>query len=125
MIELPDFDRAFEYENSFYLSCDITRISKVLAHYELYKMVVDLPGALVECGVFKGASLVRFATFRELLGNPFSRRIIAFDTFGEYPETDYAPDMEFRRRFVEAAGGQSISSEQMLEVLERKGSPIC
>ena len=33
MISLPDFEKAFEYENNFYLSCDITRISKILAHY--------------------------------------------------------------------------------------------
>ncbi len=72
MIDLPGFEKDFLWENSFYLSCDITRISKSLAQYELFKLVQDVPGAIVECGVFKGASLVRFAAFRELLGNtPF------------------------------------------------------
>jgi len=51
MIDLPDFNNAFEYENNFYLSCDINRISKILAHYEIYKMIKDVPGAIVECGV--------------------------------------------------------------------------
>lgn len=120
MITLPDFSKAFEYENNFYLSCEITRISKILAHYELYKMVVNIPGAIVECGVFKGASLVRFAMFRELFGNPFSKRIIGFDTFGEFPETKYSSDKRFRQRFVEAAGDQSISRQQMLDVLKYK-----
>ena len=59
MINLPDFSKAFEYENNFYLSCDNSRIAKLLAHYELYKMVVNIPGAIVECGVFKGTSLTR------------------------------------------------------------------
>ncbi len=81
MIKLPDFSRSFEYENDFYLSSDITRIGKILAHYELYKMVLDIPGFIVECGVFKGTSLIRFATFRDLLGNSFSKKIIGFDTF--------------------------------------------
>ena len=70
MIKLPDFTKDFDYENNFYLSCDITRISKILAHYELYKKVIDLPGEIVECGIFKGASFARFAMFRELFGNP-------------------------------------------------------
>ena len=55
MIQLPDFSRDFEWENNFYLSCYVTRISKILAHYELFSMVQDLPGTIVECGVFKGA----------------------------------------------------------------------
>ena len=66
MIELPDFSQTFTYENNFYLSCSPERIGKLLAHYELYKLTRDLPGAMVECGVFKGASLARFSMFRDL-----------------------------------------------------------
>lgn len=120
MIELPDFSQDFLWENNFYLSCDITRISKILAHYELFKMVQDIPGAIVECGVFKGASLARFAAFRELMGSPYSKKILAFDTFGPFPETDFEADKPVRERFVNAAGDQSISVEQMRQVLEHK-----
>lgn len=121
MIELPDFGRAFEYENQFYLSCDNSRISKILAHYELYKMVLDLPGAIVECGVFKGISLARFASFRDLFGNQFSKKIIGFDTFGKFPETGFEEDKVFRERFIKTAGDQSISVQQLMDVLGRKG----
>lgn len=121
MIQLPDFTKAFEYENNFYLSCDITRISKILAHYELYKKVMDLPGAIVECGVFKGASLSRFAMFRELFENPFSRKIIGFDIFGKFPETSFEQDKSFRQNFINGAGEESISKEQLIKILEHKG----
>jgi Macrocin-O-methyltransferase (TylF) len=120
MIELPDFAKAFQWENNFYLSCDITRISKILAHYELFKMVQNVPGAIVECGVFKGASLARFAALRNLFGNPFSKKIIAFDTFGRFPESNFAPDKKMRERFITAAGDQSISADQMMQVLRHK-----
>jgi len=79
-MKLPNFEKAFDYENNFYLSCDMTRISKILAHYELFKKVIDIGGEIIECGVFKGASLARFAMFREIFANPFSKKIIAFDT---------------------------------------------
>ncbi|MFJ3388323.1 TylF/MycF/NovP-related O-methyltransferase [Lysinibacillus sp. NPDC086135] len=120
MIKLPDFDMSFEYENNFYLSCDITRMSKVLAHYELYKQVIDLPGEIVECGVFKGASFSRFAMFRELLSNPYSKRMIAFDMFGGFPETSYEEDKKLRERFIQEAGAESISTNQLMKVLEHK-----
>ena len=119
MIDLPDFKKAFEYENNFYLSCDNTRLSKILSHYELFKLTSDLPGAIVECGVFKGASLVRFAGFRDLFGNPWSHKIIGFDIFGEFPKTVFAEDLKYRENFINAAGSSSISVEQLQEVLVR------
>lgn len=121
MIELPNFKKAFEYENNFYLSCDITRISKILSHYEIYKMIKEVTGEIVECGVFKGASYLRFAMFREIFGNPFSKKIIGFDTFGKFPETSFQEDEKARNQFIDSAGDDSISKEQLLEILNNKG----
>lgn len=121
MITLPDFTKAFEYENNFYLSCDNTRLSKILAHYELFKMVKDLPGAMIECGVFKGVSFARFAGFRDLFGNAFSHKLIGFDIFGPFPETNFEEDKKYRTHFVETAGEQSISKEQLTNILSKKG----
>ena len=120
MIKLPDFNRPFEYENDFYLSSDIMRIGKLLAHYELYKMVRDIPGAILECGVFKGISLIRFATFRDLFGNSFSKKIIGFDTFSGFPETDFEDDKKMRQYHLDTAGGESISKQQLTDILKHK-----
>jgi len=120
-IKLPDFSKSFEYENDFYLSCDITRIGKIIAHYELYKMTLNLPGVIVECGVFKGATLIRFAVFRELFQNPFAKKIIAFDTFGKFPKSNFANDKKLRQRFIDEAGDESISRSQLKKVLNNKG----
>ena len=76
MIEMPSSKKAFEYENGFYLTCESSRIGKLLAHYELYKLVKHLPGSLIECGVYKGASLARFAMFRHLYEKQYLRKII-------------------------------------------------
>ena len=119
MIKFPDFNKVFEYENNFYLSCNPQRISKILAHYELFKMSLDLPGHIVECGVFKGLSLIRFAMFRDLFSYSFSKKIIGFDTFGNYPDTKYKSDKLLRDKFIMTAGSQGISKEQLLEVLKR------
>jgi hypothetical protein len=120
MIELPNFEKAFEYENNFYLSCDITRISKILSHYEIYKMIKEVPGEIVECGVFKGASFLRFAMFREIFGNPFSKKIIGFDTFGKFPETNFQDDKKARNKFIDSAGEDSISKDQLFQILNQK-----
>jgi len=120
MIKLPDFSRAYEYENEFYLSCDKQRIGKLIAHYELFKMSQNIEGEIIECGVFKGASLVRFAMFRKLFQSKFEKKIIGFDSFAEFPQTEFEADKKLRDHIVKEAGEQSISTDQLIEVLKNK-----
>lgn len=116
----PDFRKCFEYENNFYLTSNVSRIGKLLAQYELYKMIVDLPGHVVECGVFKGASLIRWATFRDLLENAHSRMIIGFDTFGRFPAALDPVEQSYVDRFTAEAGDVSLSKERIQRVLDHK-----
>ena len=120
MIKLPDFKNAWEYENQFYLSCKTQRISKFIAHYELFKQTMSLSGEIVECGVFKGVSLSRWAHFREMFGGPASKKIIGFDVFGSFPSTNYKDDNKKLNKFISSAGDQSIGLEQLNKILENK-----
>lgn len=120
MIELPDFKKSFEYENNFYLSCNSSRIGKTLAHYELFKISNNLPGAIVECGVFKGASLCKFSMLRELFETSLSKKIIGFDAFGKFPSTKYQLDLKHRKHFIDSSGEEGISKQQMIQVLKNK-----
>lgn len=120
MLKLPNFEKAFEYENNFYLSCDISRINKIIAHYELYKLSHKIMGDIVECGVFKGLSLIRFAIFRELFKKHSTKKIIGFDTFGKFPKNKFLLDGKPREQFISAAGEQSISKSQIIKVLKHK-----
>ena len=120
MIKLPNFNKPFFYENSFYWTSSKQRLSKFLSCYELFKKTLNIPGAIVECGVFKGISLIRWATFRDIFSDSSAKKIIGFDTFGKYPEADLPEDKLYRKRFVNGAG-ESISKEQLLKVFALKG----
>ncbi len=118
-------EKCWDYENGFYLTSHVTRLAKMLAHYELYKTIVGLPGHIVECGVYKGASFLRFATFREILESPHSRKMIGFDAFGSFPDdNEDADNKSFVRRFSDA-GGDGISLQSLAEVLAYKGFDSC
>lgn len=120
MIKIPDYRKKFEYENNFYLSSDVSRIGKAIAHYELYKMIKGLGGSIVECGVFKGISLIRFASFRKLFDIQ-TRTIIGFDAFGKFPKTSYPSDIKMRQEFIRKSGIEGISIQQLRTVLKKKG----
>ena len=114
-------EKCWDYENGFYLTSHLTRLAKMLAHYELYKTIVGLPGQIVECGVYKGASFLRFATFREILESRHSRKMIGFDAFGRFPDdNEDANNKSFINRFS-TAGGDGIGRESFVEVLAHKG----
>ena len=116
-----ELKRQFEYENGFYLTAPVNRISKFATHLDLYRMVSGLPGEIVECGVFKGVSLSRFVKFRDLFDNKYAKRVIGFDTFGEFPEAEFEADKSVRQRFVDEAGNMSITVERLTDLLAANG----
>jgi len=116
-----DIEAMWEHENGFYLTSDVSRIGKLLAHYELYKRITDLPGHVVELGVFKGASLIRFATFMALMESPFSRKIIGFDMFGEFPVSGDSLDQAFAKGW-QAGLGNGIPKSDLEQCLQYKGA---
>jgi hypothetical protein len=111
----------FQAENEFYLSCGPERIGKLVAQYELFQRVLDVPGEIVECGVFKGASFARWAMFRELFCLPQAKRLIGFDTFAQYFPADTERDVELRANVVRGAGEQGISRTDLFCALIDKG----
>lgn len=114
-----EVENQWDYENGFYLTSHKTRLFKMIAHYELYKRIINLPGHIVECGVYKGASIIRFATFRDILENPYSRKIIGFDMFGKFPRSGDKNDIEFVNNF-ESAGGFGIPKTELEKVFSHK-----
>jgi hypothetical protein len=121
-IKLFDFEtsKMWDYENGFYLTSHPTRIAKLLAHQKLYEQIVNLPGEVLEFGVFKGASLIRLLTFRELFESPFSRKIIGFDMFGEFPHSGNKEDVDYAIKFQENSG-TGIPMEELKKVFDYKG----
>ena len=123
MIKLPKNlkSKIYDYETFYHLSMTGDRLGKFLAHYEAFKLASNIPGEIVECGVFKGTSFVRFALMREILGSQFSSRLLAFDVFSDkYPNTNFKEDKIQRKFWIKTAGGSSISTDQLKKNLKEK-----
>lgn len=106
-------------ENDWYQHAPVERLAKALAQYDVYKSILHLPGDVVEFGTFKGASLVRLATYREVLESAQARRIYGFDTFGVMPEGKGDSDADVARRFGDQ--GECLSLEETDALLRAKG----
>jgi len=66
-------------------------LAHVLWIDELYRMIVDVPGAVMEFGTWWGQTLVLCESFRAI-HEPYNhaRRIVGFDTFAGYPDPSIA-----------------------------------
>ena len=111
----------FDYENAYMLSAPVERIGKLFSRFELFNKIKDIPGEIVECGVFKGSSLSQFVKLRALYGHSSSKRIIAFDTFGKFPTKCSSDDKKYLKNFTDEAGDQSIEKNELLRIFKKLG----
>lgn len=60
---------------------------RVLAHYELFKLTMDLPGNYVDFGVYYGKSYFSWHKFIEVLTPTAThKKVYGFDTFSGFPQ---------------------------------------
>ncbi|GLO32115.1 MULTISPECIES: TylF/MycF/NovP-related O-methyltransferase [Pseudomonas] len=89
---LSKVDAQYVADAPFVFANRIT-VTAALSRMELFKMVQDVPGAIVECGVYKGNSLMLYMHLSMIL-EPYAinRSIIGFDTFQGFASIDKEND---------------------------------
>ena len=87
-------DQILENLGLFISSKDLARI---LFMHHIYKLIVDVPGVVMDFGTRWGNNLALFSSFRSMY-EPYNRhrKLIGFDTFAGFPvlhEKDGASDL--------------------------------
>lgn len=67
--------------NGFIFDKDIKVLGKLLYRYKFFELTKDLPGDIVELGVFKGSGMATFLKFIEIFCTHSNKKIIGFDLF--------------------------------------------
>jgi hypothetical protein len=85
-------------------------LKRFIAHYELFRQTIELPGDIVELGVYRGASLMSWANFLEVrsMGDR-AKQVIGFDNwkgFTEFAPEDGAPDSRVNKVIGGYNGGE-------------------
>lgn len=86
-------------------------VARFLAQWEVFKLVQDIHGSIVECGVAFGGGLMAWAHFLSI-AEPVAhtRRVIGFDTFQGFPKM-CAEDAGAQSGLA-AAGGMAIPLDE-------------
>ena len=108
----------WQIENEFYFKSSPSRIRKIISHYEIFKKTLNVPGCIVECGVFKGNSLQRFLAFRDILVGG-RKKIYGFDVFGKFPSQENKKDNKFAN-FHNNKIGLGVGLPKLIKSLKSK-----
>lgn len=95
----------FEKFRNFPVFTPRFNLARFLTHYELFKKVVDLPGVIVDLGVFRGASTFTWAKLCEIFCSTDVRKVVyGFDTFEGFPSLSNEDGPEDTLQDVRAGG---------------------
>jgi hypothetical protein len=76
----------FELMRNFPMATPRFNLARFLSHYEVFKRIVDVPGAIVDLGVYRGASTFTWAKLCEIFcPTDIRKTIFGFDTFEGFP----------------------------------------
>lgn len=75
--------------DSFMADTAPDRLQKILARYEIFKMAMNAPGDICECGVFKGSGLFTWVKLRRLFNPNNEYRVVGFDFFESSREFEF------------------------------------
>lgn len=106
---------AFEMFRNFPVFTPRFNIARFLSHYELFKKISDLPGVIIDLGVYRGASTFTWAKFCEIFCPTDVRKVVyGFDTFEGFPslaKEDGGGNSEQDRKVGGYFGGSSIEKD--------------
>jgi len=91
-------------------------LKRFLAMYEIFKLILPVKGSIVECGVFRGFSVMAWAKLSTILEpENLTRRIYGFDSFEGFPSVS---DEDQAGAGVAAPGDfQTTSYDELLELI--------
>ena len=71
----------------FLKDTNVDRLQKILSKYELFKKIINIPGDICECGVFKGSGIFTWVKLVMLFKPNNNFKVVGFDFFEKKVKT--------------------------------------
>lgn len=108
----------FEMFRNFPVFTPRLNLARFLAHYEIFKKIIELPGAIVDIGVYRGSSTFTWAKLCEIFCPTDVRKTVyGFDTFAGFAALDERDGGEDTSQELQAGGyfgGATIEDDLQL-----------
>ena len=113
--------KLYDAFNDFIMSSDTKVFGKLLARSLLFEEVKNLPGDIVECGVFKGSGLLTFLKLKRYFCPNTYKKVIGFDAFDTKVLIDGLHDNIDKQTMISLFKDRGFQHDQSFkELLEKK-----
>lgn len=122
MPDMNDESYIWDCYNTLLLCPDVDRIRKLIVRYELFKQSLDVPGDIVECGVFRGVGLMYWLKLLEIFSPASTKRVIGLDTFGSFDRSTLKPyELATVEMYENEAGLDGLSRDEVWNHVKNAG----
>ena len=105
--------------NNLLLSDDISRLRKIFARYELFKKTINIPGDIIECGVFKGVSFLFWLKCLKILSPNSSKKVVGFDMFSGFPKDLEEAEKISANKYVKSSEYKGLKPAHLAKKAEK------
>jgi hypothetical protein len=108
----------YDSYNNLIFSADSRVFNKMIKRVELYHAIKDLPGDIVEVGVFKGAGVGLFLNLKRMYEPNSLMKVIGFDYFN--PEATLEPLDGLNKEMMATVLDRSDANELSIEAVTKR-----
>lgn len=111
----------YDYFNNFIFSDDLKLTGKLLHRFDFFLKSKDLPGDIVEIGVFKGSGISSFLKFVEIYCPNSNKKVVGFDIFDtSSADSVLNKDTDIDKKTMETVYNRVDHSELSLESVNNR-----
>lgn len=111
----------FKAYNYLIESEDKERLKKIFVRYELFKKSQNIPGDIIECGVFKGTGHLFWLKLLDIFDHNSIKKVIGFDTFKGFPKSVLKFEQKEAKKFVKESNYSRNTLTEVNKKISRAG----
>ncbi len=111
----------FKAYNDLIEGNNLDRLQKILTRYDLFKKTINIPGDIVECGVFKGTGQIFWLKLLRIYDEHSMKKVVGFDTFNDFPRSILKYEKKEAKKFIKESGYKGVTVKSIQEKIKKVG----
>lgn len=111
----------FKAYNDLIESNNLDRLQKIFTRYDFFKKTINVPGDIVECGVFKGTGQIYWLKLLRIYDEYSMKKVVGFDTFQSFPKSILKYEKKQAKKFLKESSYKGVSLKDINSKIKKIG----
>ena len=111
----------FKAYNDLIESNNLDRLQKIFTRYDFFKKTINVPGDIVECGVFKGTGQIYWLKLLRIYDEYSMKKVVGFDTFQSFTKSILKYEKKQAKKFLKESSYKGVSLKDINNKIKKIG----